>query len=366
MPRLPRKLLQRAQSLHPLLPQLLQATRDLHAAQNELRWLRQHVIAQAQISNRAGPGWRRSLEQICLARGRGKPLQYLLGTEYFGDLEIICKHGVLIPRQETAASVIHLVQRIAPLHSVPEQLRVLDLCTGTGCIPLLFHHEISKKYPKAEPPQSVGVDLSPKAIRLARKNLARQKGYSGTVSTSLSSLKFLRGNVFARPGISNAHSGLALSNVLQSSFDPQQRSRCDILISNPPYISPIEFSRTTSRSVRNFEPKLALVPEIQHHQSGVDPGDVFYPRLLEVADELEAKVILFEVADLEQAKRVASMMAQRQTYPNIEIWRDDPASQGDSEAFTSHDTDVKILGDGNGRSVFAWRGKANQWILPAI
>lgn len=260
--------------------------------------------------------------------------------------------------------MIHLVQRIAPLHSVPKRLRVLDLCTGTGCIPLLFHHEISRKYPKAEPPRSIGVDLSPKAVKLARKNLARQKDNLGTVSSSLSSLKFLRGDVFAQAGSSNAHSALALSTVLQSSSDRQQMPRCDILISNPPYISPIEFSRTTSRSVRNFEPKLALVPESQYHRSGIDPGDVFYPRLLDIADELEAKVILFEVADLEQAKRVASMMAQRQTYHNVEIWRDDPAGQSDSEAFASHDLNIKILGEGNGRSVFAWRGKANQWILP--
>lgn len=88
-------------------------------------------------------------------------VRYVLGSEFFGDLEIKCRPGVLIPRsvhlspiisrffsdlpvrrQGTAASVTRLVNLLSSnAQSLPSALRVLDLCTGTACIPLLFHHE---------------------------------------------------------------------------------------------------------------------------------------------------------------------------------------------------------------------------------
>lgn len=367
MPRLSPKLLQHARSLHPLLPRVLQATRNLDAARNEFRWLKQYAISQAQDRTQGSPGWRRLLEKLCLERERGKPLQYLLGTEYFGDLELLCEPGVLIPRQETAASVTHLVQRFASLQSLPDQLRVLDLCTGSGCILLLFNHEFCQKYSRASPPLSVGVDLSTKAIELARKNRRLQ---SNDLDVGwLSTLNFLHGDIFTQSDDSSVRSAPTLMSVLQhhtnQATSQEKKPLYDILISNPPYISPSEFSRTTSRSVRNFEPKLALVPEAQHHEPGIDPGDVFYPRLLDIADEVKAKVILFEVADHEQAKRVASMITQQGSYANIEIWRDDPTGLDDTKNPPACDSRVKILGNGNGRSVFAWKGEATQWISQA-
>lgn len=100
MPRVSPRLFQHARNSHPLLPLLLRATRDLTSAKNELRWLKEYALAQAE--KRRGPGllgWRYVLRQLCNDRARGKPLQYLLGSEYFGDLEIVCRPGVLIPRQ---------------------------------------------------------------------------------------------------------------------------------------------------------------------------------------------------------------------------------------------------------------------------
>ncbi|KAK4987911.1 hypothetical protein LTR66_007466 [Elasticomyces elasticus] len=95
-------------------------------------------------------------------------------------------------------------------------------------------------------------------------------------------------------------------------------------MSNPPYISPLEFDNTTSRSVRNFEPKIALVPPSDAALSGIDQGDVFYPRLLAIAEEVGAKLVLLEVADLTQARRVATMAYKQRVWDGIEIWRDDP------------------------------------------
>lgn len=95
MPRLPHLLLSAARRIDPLLPLLLRACRDLASAQNELRWLREHHNAKP--ATRKNHGFTR-LKELCRKRSKGTPLQYILGTEYFGELEIECAKGVLIPR----------------------------------------------------------------------------------------------------------------------------------------------------------------------------------------------------------------------------------------------------------------------------
>lgn len=99
MPRLPPGLFAKANRQCPLLSQLLPTCRTLESAQAELRWLKQHAIKEAGLSNsntRAEHG--DLLESLVQRRARGEPLQYILGSEHFGDLEIRCRPGVLIPR----------------------------------------------------------------------------------------------------------------------------------------------------------------------------------------------------------------------------------------------------------------------------
>jgi methylase of polypeptide subunit release factors len=100
MPRIPNALLRKAQAIDPLLPALLAPCRDLHAAQCELRWLREHVEKVAQARARRGDALAKGtmLRQLIKERASGKPLQYILGSEFFGDLEVRCRPGVLIPR----------------------------------------------------------------------------------------------------------------------------------------------------------------------------------------------------------------------------------------------------------------------------
>lgn len=100
MPRLSPKLLARAAHEHYLLPLLLRPCRDLQSARLELKWLRNHALVLAGPLNdiKSDIRWKSHLHELCLKRSRGVPLQYLLGSEYFGDLEIICRPGVLIPR----------------------------------------------------------------------------------------------------------------------------------------------------------------------------------------------------------------------------------------------------------------------------
>ena len=89
---------------------------------------------------------------------------------------------------------------------------------------------------------------------------------------------------------------------------------------------------------------------------------MFYPRLLSIAEQVNAQVVLFEVAHLEQAKRVAAMTLVRSIWDGVEIWRDEPAATSSSDSMTISGGKVEVLGTGNGRSVFAWRENGKQWL----
>jgi HemK-like putative methylase len=213
----------------------------------------------------------------------------------------------------------------------------LDLCTGTGCIPLLLHHELFNQS-DFEPNigHITGIDISDHALRLAEEN--KTQCVQNVQTRQSSSLSILS--------------------------DP----RYDILISNPPYISSSAFRRTTSASVRKYEPKLALVPPVPNlsiDQVSEDDGDLFYPKLFDLASMLDTKVVLFEVADMEQAIRVAGLAGD--AWDVVEIWRDDPgAGGGEVESVDIGEGEARrrigVKGVGNGRSVVAYRGEGSRWL----
>lgn len=103
MPRLSNEFLRHARTINPLLPLLLRTCRTLPSAHNELRWLREHV--DTRLERKFGdkkdvPGLlrRKCVVNLAKKRARGAPLQYLLGSQPFGELDILCRKGVLIPR----------------------------------------------------------------------------------------------------------------------------------------------------------------------------------------------------------------------------------------------------------------------------
>lgn len=94
MPRLrPSLFWQARREISPLAAQLLPACRDLDSAANELRWIREHVQDTPSSVPHGLRVW-----NLVEKRGKGVPLQYVLGTQPFGNLEIQCRPGVLIPR----------------------------------------------------------------------------------------------------------------------------------------------------------------------------------------------------------------------------------------------------------------------------
>jgi len=368
MPRLSPALIRRAARQGPLLSLLLRECRDLRSAQNELRWLKEHAVEAAtavrrrRLSNDPQPTTApafvedvtedvsdrglhaRRVSHILASnvrrRSRGEPLQYILGNQPFGDLEILCRRNVLIPRPETETytemlgRLLNNKMACAKTLLPTGKLSILDLCTGSGCIALLLHSLL--RPPKAASEcrsetaghvglNITGLDISSSAIDLARDNLQHN------VNKGLLHKDASRDVSFAEADVSQLADTTALSAVIGDGLVSD--SGCfDVVISNPPYISPEDYAPggTTARSVRKFEPKLALVPQASgdmDDRAPVPQADVFYYWVLQIARKVRAQMVVMETGGGDQVWRVQHLMTElmRDEDPNIwcEIWLDD-------------------------------------------
>jgi hypothetical protein len=132
-------------------------------AENEIRWLRAafdnprsllFVPKDAQKPEELDATLAQALKDRV---EKHKPLQYIIGTQPFGGIEIKCRAPILIPRPETEWWVSKLAERFQP--TLQRRLRILDLGTGTGCISLMLANHY--------PPGTVwahGVDNNPQAV----------------------------------------------------------------------------------------------------------------------------------------------------------------------------------------------------------
>ncbi len=158
----------------------------------------------------------------CVARrGKREPLQYIIGQTQFHNLTIKCDHRALIPRPETE----QLIEQIIDLGpEIDEEIRILDLGTGSGAIALA----LAMHFPRS---QVVAVDESIKALDLAKEN-ALHCGLQNRV-------QFAQSDWFEKLG----ESGLF-----------------DLIVANPPYLTAEELSDAESE-VKDFEPFNALVAD---------------------------------------------------------------------------------------------------------
>lgn len=256
-------------------------------------------------------------------------------------------------RQDTATSIQYLVRLISSVQELPSELRVLDLCTGTGCIPLLFHHELYAARDDINL-RTLGIDISNKALQLAADNLRRVRTDKSWVQKG--STDYIKADVLADSFQDVLPDRPSVLTALRRARLPQL---WDVLISNPPYISPKAYWKTTTRSVRSFEPKLALVPPSKFGNNDVEQGDAFYSPILRTANELQVKVVLLEIADLDQAVRVARTARDKFMFDCIEIWREQPDGTPDVSSPTK---EFPVIGQGNARSVVCWRGVGAAWL----
>jgi release factor glutamine methyltransferase len=152
-----------------------------------------------------------------------EPIEYLTGKAHFFGLEFEVNRDVLIPRPDTETIVENILQ-LARHESGMEAPRVLDLCTGSGCIAAAIAHHLKTA-------TVVATDASAAAVVVAKRNIEKL-GLADRVAIEMGDLfEPLERIVDARP--------------------------FDLIVSNPPYI-PTTMINTLDRSVKDYEPRMAL------------------------------------------------------------------------------------------------------------
>ena len=158
------------------------------------------------------------LQNIIEQLKTGKPYQQILGETEFYGLQFFVDDHVLIPRPETEELLELAIKKMQDPRFKIQDLKVLDIGTGSGIIPIV----LKKHFPKAK---VSAIDISEKALKTARRNAD-----------------------FHQVEINFIHQDYLNQNLTEI---------YDVIISNPPYIG-IEEEDEIADSVKEFEPKIAL------------------------------------------------------------------------------------------------------------
>lgn len=201
----------------------------------------------------------------------GIPLQYLTGHQEFMSLDFLVSEDVLIPRQDTEILVEKAIE-LAKMKS-NDQIRILDIGTGSGCIAISLAYYIPNSLIYA-------LDVSGKALMVAKNN-AEKNGVSSKI-------------VFIESDIHNLDTK---DTCFEDGFD--------IVVSNPPYI-PTEEIKTLQIEVRGYEPMSAL--------DGGEDGLDFYKSIVDLGKEIlkPSGLLMFEVG-YNQADDVERLMKEKYT-----------------------------------------------------
>ena len=175
----------------------------------------------------------------------GEPLQYVTGKAYFYGREFNVTPDVLIPRPETEL----LCRAVIDFVKMKSEVRILDLCTGSGCIAWTLALEI----PGA---QVMAVDISEGALAVASaQDFADEMSRTGAVAPD-----FVKADVLSchpDPSLCHPEPSLCHPERSEGSFP----SHFDIIVSNPPYVMDSE-KALMRKNVLDHEPHLALfVPD---------------------------------------------------------------------------------------------------------
>ena len=200
------------------------------------------------------------------------PLQQLTGEQDFMGLTFSVNEHVLIPRQDTEI----LVEEV--LKELHDGMRVLDMCTGSGCILLSLMHYSNDC-------EGLGVDLSAEALEVAERNVLKVLTPEKTEH-----VQFLQSDLFEK---------------LEDKFE--------IIVSNPPYIASAEVEKLMPE-VRDHEPRMAL--------DGTEDGLYFYRRIIEEAGKhlVSSGMLFFEIG-YDQGQAVSELM-RAQGYREVQVVQD--------------------------------------------
>lgn len=192
-----------------------------------------------------------------------EPTAMILGEWDFMGLTFRLNKSTLIPEQDTEVLVETALEELKRRGPGEAPLRILDLCTGSGCILLSLLHELRNA-------GGLGTDLSEEALEAARENAVR--------------LGLQERGTFRQGDL----------------WEPVGDERFDLIVSNPPYV-PTDVIPTLEPEVRCGEPYAAL--------DGGEDGLVFYRRILkEAAGHLKPSGIIIVESGFDEAAQIAALM----------------------------------------------------------
>lgn len=195
-----------------------------------------------------------------------EPTAMILGEWDFMGLTFRLNKSTLIPEQDTEVLVETALEELKRRGLGEAPLRILDLCTGSGCILLSLLHELRNA-------SGLGTDLSEEALEAARENAVRL-GLQERAA-------FRQGDL----------------------WEPVGDERFDLIVSNPPYV-PTEVIPTLEPEVRCGEPYAAL--------DGGEDGLVFYRRIMrEAAGHLKPSGIIIVESGFDEAPQIAALMQEQ-------------------------------------------------------
>lgn len=192
-----------------------------------------------------------------------EPTAMILGEWDFMGLTFRLNKSTLIPEQDTEVLVETALEELKRRGLGEAPLRILDLCTGSGCILLSLLHKLRNA-------GGLGTDLSEEALEAARENAVR--------------LGLQERGTFRQGDL----------------WEPVGDERFDLIVSNPPYV-PTDVIPTLEPEVRCGEPYAAL--------DGGEDGLVFYRRILkEAAGHLKPSGIIIVESGFDEAAQIAALM----------------------------------------------------------
>lgn len=230
-----------------------------------------------EINNEQLEHWNNILEEL----KKEKPIQYILGEAWFFGLRFEVDANTLIPRPETEELVQWIIDTITEKNSGFNQnsLKIIDIGTGSGCIPI----SLKKELPMTE---VSAIDVSDGALEVAQKNAL----------TNNITVHFIKKDILS-------HTELLLEN-----------QKWDIIVSNPPYVRLLE-KEEIKKNVLEYEPHLALFV-------ADDDALLFYRKIATLARTslTENGYLFFEINQYLGAETVA--LLENLGFKNIQLRQD--------------------------------------------
>lgn len=213
----------------------------------------------------------KKIDDVINLRNKRYPLQYILGIWEFYSLEFFVGDGVLIPRQDTET----LCEETLKLIKDKQKQKIIDLCSGSGCIAITIDVNTNKQN------EIFALEKSKKAIKYLEKNIVHNN----------SNVKIIEDDV----------------------INPKNELKdFDVIVSNPPYLS--VFDMTKMQQEVSFEPKMALYAQNDGYYFYEHITNIWYDRLKKDG------YLIFEIG-INQFEKVMEIM-EKKGFKNVVCKKD--------------------------------------------